>query len=57
MNIVHRGRQRVQLGAGLTTFLELALETGQDVVETEAAFTRRSHTTTHPAHPTKRLGL
>jgi hypothetical protein len=56
VDVVHGGGERVQLVAGLPALLELALETGDDVVEGEAGLARRAEGA-DAAHAAKSLRL
>lgn len=57
VNLVHRAVQRVELSTSLATFLELALETAKDMVESETALSGWAHATAHAAHADESLRL
>ena len=57
VNLAHRAIQRVELSTSLAAFLEFALETAKDVVESKATLAGRAHATTHAAHTDESLRL
>ena len=57
MNVVHCASQRVKLGARLATFLQLALQTTQNVVERQSALPWGTCATAHSSHPDQSLWL
>ena len=57
VNLAHRAIQRVELSTSLAAFLEFALGTAKDVVESKATLARRAHATSHAAHTDESLRL
>lgn len=47
----------MKLASGVSALLELTLKTTQDVIKSETALARRSHTSTHATHTDEALGL
>ena len=57
VNLVHQAVQRVKFSTSLTTFLEFALETAKDMVESKTDLSGRAYAITHATHADESLRL
>ena len=54
---IHRTSERMQLGTGLTTFLEFALKAAEDVVKGDTTLSWGAHIGAHATHANETLLL
>lgn len=57
MYLIHRTSERMQLGAGLATFLEFSLKAAEDMVESDTTLPWYAHIGAHASHTAESLLL